>query len=414
MKIAILHYSAAPVVGGVETVIQAHARLFVKAGLPLTIIAGKGESSSMPDGVDFVRIEEMDTQHPEIAATTEALNRGEVPDSFEPLAVRLSEKLRPAVQGFDVIIIHNILTKHFNLPLTAALFRLMDEGTTGRTFAWCHDLSWSSPHSRANVYLAYPWNLLKTPRENVTYVAVSEQRKKEVAETFELDPAKVSVVYDGIDPKNLYGLSIEGEALIARMDLLKADLILLMPVRITEAKNIELSIRLAAAIQERGIGVRVVVSGPPDPHAEESSRYFRSLLDLRKSLKVEDEVRFVYESGPGQGEGYLLDANGMAELYRVADAMLMPSHREGFGMPVLEAGLLGLPVISTRVPAATELAQNEVLLFRDDDQPEELSSRILAWMDSKPEHRLKARVRQNYTWESIFRKELLPLIVARQ
>ena len=53
MKTAILHYSAPPEIGGVEAVIQAHAFQFAKAGLPLTIIAGRGDSEALPVGVEL-------------------------------------------------------------------------------------------------------------------------------------------------------------------------------------------------------------------------------------------------------------------------------------------------------------------------------------------------------------------------
>jgi hypothetical protein len=56
MKTAILHYTVPPVVGGVEAVILAHTKLLLKADYPVTVIAGAGERSAMPDGVDFIQI----------------------------------------------------------------------------------------------------------------------------------------------------------------------------------------------------------------------------------------------------------------------------------------------------------------------------------------------------------------------
>jgi len=44
MKIALLHFTAPPVVGGVESVLLHHARLMTESGHEVTIFAGRGQS----------------------------------------------------------------------------------------------------------------------------------------------------------------------------------------------------------------------------------------------------------------------------------------------------------------------------------------------------------------------------------
>jgi glycosyltransferase involved in cell wall biosynthesis len=100
----------------------------------------------------------------------------------------------------------------------------------------------------------------------------------------------------------------------------------------------------------------------------------------------------------------------VGDLYRVSDMMFMPSHREGFAMPVLEAGLAGLPVVCTEVPAAVEIGGEDVITFDSADDPADLAERILAWAKDNPVHRLRRRVRQHYTWEAIFRHNIEPLL----
>jgi glycosyltransferase involved in cell wall biosynthesis len=410
MKTAILHYSAPPEIGGVEAVIQAHAAQFAAAGLPLTVIAGRGDIHALPQGVEFVCIAEIDTMNPEVAAATAELNRGTIPDSFERLVERLTQQLRPHLKPFDHLIVHNVLTKHFNLPLTAALFRLMDEGTITHLMAWCHDLTWSSPNSRNKVFDAFPWNLLKTVHKQVTYVAISQQRKHEIVETFGLPPENIPVINNGVDPATLLNFSQEGAALIDRLNLWTDDLILLMPVRVTTAKNIEYAMQVLAALKTLNNHVRLVLTGPPDPHDSDSMDYYQSLLDLRRRLDLEHEMCFIFESGPLPGSGYLIDQRVVADLYHMADIMFMPSHREGFGMPILEAGLLGLPVFATAVPAIQELAIEKSFVFTLDTSPQQLAEQILNWAKENPEYLLRAKVRQAYTWKAIFERDLLPIL----
>src|SRR6185369_1289925 len=73
------------------------------------------------------------------------------------------------------------------------------------------------------------------------------------------------------------------------------------------------------------------------------------------ALGVGDRVRFL---PPGRDVGTLL---------RSVDALVVASQHEGFPMVVVEAGLLGVPVIATRVGALPELFAEEVLFFDSAD-----------------------------------------------
>lgn len=79
-------------------------------------------------------------------------------------------------------------------------------------------------------------------------------------------------------------------------------------------------------------------------------------------------------------------------------------------MPVLEAGLVGLPVVCADIPAAREIGGEDVTVFDLDQPPARLAGQILAWAEQDPQHRLRRRVRQTYTWEAIFGREIEPLL----
>ncbi|MFQ5856420.1 MAG: glycosyltransferase family 4 protein [Anaerolineae bacterium] len=407
---AILHYTAPPIVGGVEAVIEGHVRVFVEAGYPVIVVAGRGDQTALPSGANFVLVPEVDSQHPEVAEVGYALEQGDMPSDFEGLVTRLADMLAPTLSSFDNLIIHNIFTKHFNLPLTAALYRLLDSGIIQRCIAWCHDFTWTSPSSRSKVHPGYPWDLLRTYRSDVTYVVVSRSRQRELAELFGCSPEEIHVIFNGVDPDVLLGLSRTGSDLVARLGLLESDLVLLMPVRVTQAKNIEYALRVVAGLKARGCRPKLVLTGPPDPHDVGSIAYFDSLRELRRQLDVEDEMRFVLESGPNPEEPFIVDGPVVADLFRACDVMFMPSHREGFGIPVLEAGLVGVPVVCTDVPAAQEIGGEDVTVFDAAEEPARVAEQILAWAEQSPVHRLRRRVRQKYTWRAIFERDIKPLL----
>ncbi len=407
---AFVHYSAPPVVGGVEAVMLAHAHTFLQSGYPVGIVAGRGDRSAQPPAAEFVLLPEMDSLHPKVSRCNAQLEKGDVPPDFDDMVMALAGDLLPVFSQYDNIIVHNIFTKHFNLPLTAALHRLLDDGAVRHCIAWCHDFTWASPDSRHKVHSGYPWDLLRTYRSDVTYVVVSQERQLALAQLFNRSINDFHVIYNGVDPGTLLGLSPLGHDLVKRLGLLECDLVLLMPVRVTMAKNIEYTLRVLSALKQQGCRSSLIVTGPPDPHDADSMNYFRSLQKLRWELDLESEAHFVFECGPDPNEPFYIDLQVVAELLRVCDVMLMPSHREGFGMPVLEAGLLGRLVMCTEVPAAREIGGQDVMLFDQADDPARTADRIVTWSEHSAVQRLRRRVRQNYSWQAIFQRQIEPLL----
>jgi glycosyltransferase involved in cell wall biosynthesis len=244
----------------------------------------------------------------------------------------------------------------------------------------------------------------------MTYVTVSRHRQAELAGLYHCPPERIRVVYDGVDPADLYSLSDEGQALVEQLELNEADLVLLMPVRITQAKNIEFALQVIASLLSMGIRPKLLVTGPPDPHDPEDTAYYQSLLELRQKLGVEQEARFVYSAGVKAEGGYTIGLPLVRELYRACDALFMPSHREGFGMPILEAGLIGMPIFSTEIPATQEIGGQEVVRFSTDASAHQVAELILEWARNSPTHRLRQRIRKNFTWQAIFKHDILPLL----
>jgi glycosyltransferase involved in cell wall biosynthesis len=224
----------------------------------------------------------------------------------------------------------------------------------------------------------------------------------------------VRVIYNGVNAEKLLGLSPEGRKLVQRLELLTADLVLLMPVRVTHAKNIEYALNVAAAMKAEGVKIKLILTGPPDPHDRNSMAYFQSLQKLRDDMGLEEEMRFVFESGPDSGEPYFISPDVVADLYRVADMMFMPSHQEGFGMPVVEAGLLGVPVaVANTVPAADEIGDGDVLRFTLEMPPSQLALMLLEKVELDDRLRLTRRTRQSFTWQTIFKRDIEPLLQGR-
>lgn len=408
-RIGILHYALPPVIGGVEKVIADHAGLLVDAGYPVTLLTGRGgEGGRIPSEADIRLIPELDSEHAENRDLVQVLAQGRTTPAFDRLRNRIRKLLFANLGDIQLLIVHNVLNTHFNLPLTAALYDLVDQRSAPRTVAWCHDISrYVNPASGAEQRLGFPWDLFRTYDPLLHYVAVSERRQQVLAQVLKVSPEQIRVIPNGVSPADLLGLGLVGRSVFKGQALDQADFILLMPVRITQAKNIELALQVTAALKQLRVAPKLIITGPPDPHAQDSEEYFHRLTALRDSLGLEREAVFLYQDMPGAD---LRAGEWVAQMYRLADIVFMPSHREGFGLPVLEGGLVGCAVFATAIPVVDEVGAAAIHLIAPDETPEDIARRMRAWGEQSAEYRLRKRVRQNYTWPAIFDRGIEPLI----
>lgn len=404
MRVIMLHYAAPPVVGGVERVIYHHATLLAGAGHEVHVVAGRGEPFA--PGVAFHHLPEVDSRHPEVLALKAELDAGRVPPGLAALAARLEGCLRQIVRAGDVLIAHNVLSLHKNLALTEALHRLAAGPDAPRLVAWHHDLAWRAARYQSEVHAGYPWDLLRQSPPGVRHVAVSEARRRDVAALFGLPLEDIAVVPGGVDVAAFYRLSPPLQELLERLGLLEAWPCLLLPARITRRKNIELAVRLLAPLRVGGFPqAMLVVTGPPGPHNPENWRYFEELHALRRSLGLEDAAHFLADHLPGGP-----DDAAMLGLYQVADALLLPSLEEGFGLPLLEAALLRLPVFCSDIPPLRELAGQHATYFSPHAAPEAVADCIGRVLSADRAALLRRKARQRYDWRRIVHDHVVPLL----
>lgn len=371
-----------------EGIIGVHARLLRERGHDVRVIAGRGDASLVP---------ELDSRHPEVERLAAGLAEGRYDaPAFDALENSIAGGLRPLLADRDRVIAHNVLTMPFNLPAAAALV-----GAGRPLLAWTHDLAWVNARYKAYRRRSRPWNLLKEAQPSVRYVAISKVRQREICSTFGLPPPEVPVVPDGIDELAFLGVGDSARRLLEGAGLDRASPLLLVPMRITPRKRIELALRAAAVLRKRHPGLGLLVTGPLGPHSPENREYGEQLLELRRSLRLDDVVGFCFEQAEG-GRHPVSDSD-MAQLYRVADAVLIPSESEGFGLPLLEAGLARAPVVCTDLDVLREVAAGGAWTFAKRAGAAAVAEAVEAALRSR-NSRLRKRVQNEYTWSSVIDK----------
>ncbi len=404
MNIAILHYSVPPIVGGVESVIVHHARQMSADGHSVRLIAARGEALS--DSIPLTLLPLADSRHVRVTKMKEQLDRGEVTKDFELLRDELTEQLESTLAGVDILIAHNICSLNKNLALTAALHELHSRQRLPRLILWHHDLAWTTPRYEDELHNGYPWDLLRTDWGETTHVVVSHLRRRELALLMNISPAEIHVIPNGVDAARFYKLETQTQSLLEKINILDAAPILLLPVRVTPRKNIELALRTLAELRKQFPNAALVVTGPLGPHNADNYKYFEMLSRLRTHLELQHSAHFLAELV----DSFLPD-EVIADFFRIADALFFPSREEGFGIPLIEAAFSHLPAFCADIPPLRELGLEDVNFFSPDEDPIKIADMIADHFKVSAAARLSMRVRSQFRWDAIYRQHIAPLVV---
>ncbi len=409
MNIAILHYSVPPIVGGVESVIAHHAQLMSADGHSVRLLAARGESlptgDHASDQIPLNIIPLADSRHTRVAQMKEQLDRGEVTPDFESLRDELAEQLQGALSGMDILVAHNICSLNKNLALTAALYQLNIARKLPLLILWHHDLAWTTPRYRSELHDGYPWDLLKTAWTDATQVTVSEMRQEELSDLMKIDKSQIRVIPNGVDVGGFLKLEEQTLGYIKKLDLLQASPLLLLPVRITSRKNIEMALHILAVLRNDWPSAQMVITGPLGPHNPANLQYFEKLSALREELELKNSAHFLAEL-----TNEFIPDEVVSDFYKLADALLFPSFEEGFGIPILEAGFAGIPVFCSDILPLKKLGGEFVHYFSPEENPNVAAKMMAEYFKSDKVFGLRASIREQFTWERIYQSKIKPLL----
>jgi glycosyltransferase involved in cell wall biosynthesis len=244
-----------------------------------------------------------------------------VPDGVEPLALpartqelrmawslpRLLRRLRPALAHFQ-----HTLPLRYRAPAVVTI----------------HDLSFEHGGEAMGrmdrmLFRAFVPRSVRAAKRVIT---VSERTKRDLVDLYGVPEEKITVTPHGVDPAFSAGANGDGSYV-------------LFVGAIQRRKD-----PLAAAEAASAVGLPLVVAGPErEP-------------ELARALR-----------GRGADVRGYVEKPELAELYRGAACLVLPSHFEGFGLPVLEAMACGTPVVARPDAALREVAGDAAVFAEGDD-----------------------------------------------
>jgi glycosyltransferase involved in cell wall biosynthesis len=374
-----------------------HAAALHEAGATVTILAGRGGAA--PRGVRIVRVREADSRTPTVERDLEALARGERTAKHDALVERLVTRIGTQFKNADRVVIHNVMTMPLNLALTEAFARLA-RAEPGKTVAWTHDIAAFDKRYDQYRHPGEPWELITRALPGIRYVVVSEERAAQLSQLTGLSRERISIVTNGIDVEKVLGLSIAGARLAERLGILEAEPLLLQPVRLTKRKRVEAAIDATAVLRERGREAMLVVTGVIGPHDARNRIYLKELA--ARAAKVKG-VKLL------AAMGIRVHYEQVVDLYALADVLVFPSESEGFGIPMLEAGLHRMPIVCSDIPALRETGGDDPIYVPPDASGEVIADAVEKALDSRV-MRMRSRARA-HAWPRILRERVLPVIL---
>lgn len=160
------------------------------------------------------------------------------------------------------------------------------------------------------------------------YIAISDHVREYYALQHLLDGASVSVIFNGVDVKDLGECTRTGS--VPPSDCFTA----CMLGRLIEYKGCEYFLEVAREAASRHTGGEFAIYAPVPEPGEPNRSYYERLCEIRRLHGLEKRVRFV---GP---------YSDVAEVLRGVDAVLCCSPFDNFGRILFEAMACGVPVVA--------------------------------------------------------------------
>jgi glycosyltransferase involved in cell wall biosynthesis len=261
-----------------------------------------------------------------------------------------------------------------------------------RRVSTVHDLIYARfPDAHAGIRdrgmkVLVPWGVRRCDR----VIAISQSTRNDLIELLGTRPDRIDVVPNGLGSVRRATPLPESETR-ARFDLGEREVVLSLSAK-RPHKNLGVLIGALAKIpvERRPL---LVLPGYPTWHEAE-------LRERAAGAGVAGDLRFLgWVSGP-EVEG----------LWAIAQAFVYPSLYEGFGLPVLEAMVRGVPVACSNASSLPEVAGDAALLFDPHDE-RAIATAIEALLSQDDGARARTRARgfaraERFTWQRTARLTL--------
>ena len=284
-------------------------------------------------------------------------------------APRLTSWLKEHADQYDAVVVNGLWQYH-SLCTRQAL-----HGTKVPYFVFTHGMldPWFKreyPLKHLKKQLYWPWAEYRVLRDARAVLFTSEEERQMARESFNLYRANEWVVNYGVpEPKG--DPEAQREAFLQQFPKLRGKRFLLFLGRIHPKKGCDLLIEAFAAIRPLDPQLQLVIAGPDQVGLQ------GTLEQLAVKLGVDNAITWAG----------MLRGDVKTGALRAAEAFVLSSHQENFGMAVAESLACGTPVlISNKVNIWREVVQDQAGLAAPDTLPGTIEL-LQTWIDLGPQER---------------------------
>jgi len=221
-------------------------------------------------------------------------------------------------------------------------------------------------------------------------LTISEFTKSEIIKFYQIPSEKIKVTYLGID-ENIYD-----PTKIISVDLKKYNITkpyLLYIGRIEEKKNLKILIKSFALLKNHyRIDWQLVLIGALGYQGEEIIRQINN-SDNRNDIII---LKWLAETEK-------------LKLLKQAEILVLPSFYEGFGLPLIEAMALMVPIVASNLEVFKEIANDSIVYF-DPHSYQDLAVKIVKLINDFNLQKLNVakgrKLVKNYSWKKCSEKTL--------
>lgn len=233
-----------------------------------------------------------------------------------------------------------------------------------------------------------------------TLLSVSKQTEKDLIRCFGISPQKIHIAHIDVDPLFSNPVSYKENIRVLKKYALDPGY-LYYGGGLETRKNVsailsayEKILRDHPSSFKRTVIPDLVISGELLPQLSPL------VTDVEEEVRRRNLKNYVHILGR-------VDQKDLPALYANAKIFLFPSRYEGFGMPVLEAMRMGVPVITSKRSSLPEVA-GDAALYCDPDSPFDMARTMMTLLERKElretlSRRGKERARK-FSWKSFTEK----------